>query len=155
MPAAEGVPPTDPDASYNYAARLLQNPALGSRVQSVANTGDLQHPLITVHGDQDSLLPIATDSDLYAQLVAQHHRSSSYRYYVVQGGNHVDPLYDDHAGVDSYGDTVLRPILPCARAAVDALAQWVENDVAPPASHTIARPQGATTAQLANECSLQ
>ena len=155
MPPALAVQPDDPDATYDYSARVLQNPVLASRIQSVANTGDLQRPLITVHGDQDSLLPIATDSDLYAQMVARQHRSQRYRYYVVQGGNHVDPQYDDHAGIDSYGDTVLRPILPCARAAIDALAAWVERRIAPPPSHTIARPQGATPDQLANQCSLQ
>jgi len=45
-----------------------------------------------------SLLPHPTDSDIYSQLVARAHKSSRYRYYVVQGGNHVDPQYDDHAG---------------------------------------------------------
>ncbi len=153
-PAAQAVPPTDPDALYDYATRIVQNPAILARLQEVANTGNIQRPLITVHGDQDSLLPIAADSDLYAQLVARAHKSDRYRYYPVQGGNHVDPLYDDHAGVDAYGDTVLRPILPCARAALDALVAWVEQGVAPPPSHTIARPQGATPAQLANQCSL-
>jgi hypothetical protein len=87
--------------------------------------------------------------------VAKAHKSSRYRYYVVQGGNHVDPQYDDHAGIDSYGDTVLRPMLPCVRAAIDALAAWVERGQAPPASHTIARPQGASPSALANSCSLQ
>ncbi len=154
-PAALAVPPDDPDATYDYRKRLTQNPALASRLEAVANTGDLQRPMITLHGDQDSLLPIAADSDLYAQLVSRAHKSSRYRYYVVQGGNHVDPLYDDHAGVDAYGDTVLRPMLPCVRAAIDAIAAWVEKGAAPPADHTIARPQGATPAQLANECSLQ
>jgi len=155
VPPALAVLPDDPDASYDYARRLLQNPSLAARIQAIANTGDIQRPLITVHGDQDALLPIATDSDLYAQMVAQQHRSSRYRYYVVRGGNHVDPQYDDHAGVDAYGDTVLRPILPCARAALDALAAWVEQGIAPPPSHTILRPQGATPEQLANQCSLQ
>ena len=154
-PAAETVLPTDPDALYDYATRIVQNPAILARIQEVANTGNIQRPLITVHGDQDSLLPIATDSDIYAQLVARAHKSDRYRYYTVQGGNHIDPQYDDHAGVDAYGNTVLRPILPCARAAIDALAAWVEQGVAPPSSHTILRPSGATPAQLANQCSLQ
>jgi len=154
-PPAEAVLPEDPDASYDHAARLRQNAAVASRLASVANTGNLKSPLITVHGDQDSLLPIKTDSDLYAQLVDQQHRSNRYRYYVVQGGNHVDPQYDDHAGVDGYGDTVLRPMLPCARAAIDALVQWVESGIQPPPGHTILRPQGATPDQLANQCSLQ
>ncbi len=154
-PAALAVPPGDPDASYDYRARLAGNPALATRLQAVANTGNIQRPLITLHGDQDSLLPIATDSDLYAQMVAQARKSKSYRSYVVQGGNHVDPLYDDHAGIDAYGDTVLRPMLPCVRAAIDALAIWVEGGVEPPPSHTIPRPQGATPADLANACSLR
>jgi fermentation-respiration switch protein FrsA (DUF1100 family) len=149
------VPPTDPDALYDYRTRIEQNPAILARLQEVANTGNIQRPLITLHGDQDALLPIATDSDLYSQLVARAHKSSKHRYYVVQGGNHVDPQYDDHAGVDSYGDTVLRPMLPCVRAAIDALAAWVERGATPPPSHTIARPQGASPSVLANSCSLQ
>ena len=154
-PPALAVPPGDPDANYDYRARLKANPALASRLNAVANTGNIQHRLITLHGDQDSLLPIATDSNLYSQMVALQRKSSSYRYYVVQGGNHVDPQYDDHAGIDSYGDTVLRPMLPCVRAAIDVLALWVEGGMQPPASHTIPRPQGATPDQLANVCSLR
>jgi hypothetical protein len=154
-PPALTVPPGDPDALYDYQARIAQNPAILARMQEVANTGNIQRPLITLHGDQDSLLPIATDSDIYTQLVARARKSSDHRYYVVQGGNHVDPQYDDHAGIDSYGDTVLRPMLPCVSAAIDALTLWVESGVAPPPSHTIARPQGATPAQLANTCTLQ
>jgi fermentation-respiration switch protein FrsA (DUF1100 family) len=149
------VPPTDPDALYDYRMRIEQNPAIVARIQEVANTGNIQRPLITLHGDQDSLLPIATDSDIYSQLVARARKSSRHRYYVVQGGNHVDPQYDDHAGIDSYGDTVLRPMLPCVRAAIDALAAWVERGQAPPPSHTIVRPQGASPSALANFCSLQ
>jgi Alpha/beta hydrolase domain len=153
-PPAEQVLPTDPDATYSYAARLSANPAVGSRLQSVANTGTIQHPLITLHGDQDSLLPIKTDSDIYAQMVQLAGRGDQYRYYTVAGGNHVDPQFDDHYGVDSYGTNVLRPILPCARAAIDALAAWVEQGVLPPASHTIARPDPDTANNLANHCSL-
>jgi hypothetical protein len=46
-------------------------------------------------------------------------------------------------------------MLPCVRAAVDAIVAWVENGVAPPPNHTIARPQGASAADLANLCSLR
>ena len=151
---AEQVLPADPDASYNYAARPLANPALANRLQSVANTGNIQHPLITVHGDQDSLLPIHTDSDIYARLVQLAQRGDRYRFYTVSGGNHVDPQFDDHYGIDSYGMHVLRPILPCARAAIDALAAWVEQGVAPPPGHAIPRPDPDTASDLANHCSL-
>lgn len=153
-PPAEQVPPTDPDAGYDLQKRLSANPALAQRISSVANTGDIQRRLITVHGDQDSLLPIKTDSDIYAKMVATAGHSGSFRYYVVAGGNHVDPQFDDHYGIDAYGNSVLRPMLPCVRGAVDAMAAWVENSSPPPASHTIARPAGATADQLANHCAL-
>jgi hypothetical protein len=100
------------------------------------------------------LLPIKTDSDIYAQMVQLAGRAGRYRYYTVAGGNHVDPQFDDHYGIDSYGTNVLRPILPCARAAIDALAAWVEQDTPPPPSHTIARPDPDTASDLANHCSL-
>jgi len=155
VPPALAVPPNDPDATYDYRSRIVQNPAIIARLNEVANTGNLQRPLITLHGDQDALLPIATDSDLYVQLVARAHKTDRHRYYVVQGGNHVDPQFDDHFGVDAYGNTVLRPMLPCVRAAIDAIAAWVEHSIAPPPNHTIPRPQGASAADLANFCSLQ
>ena len=153
-PALEQVLPGDPDAAYDYSARLSANPELAARLQSVSNSGDIQHPMITLHGDQDSLLPERTDSDLYSQMVNLAGHGSSYRYYVVHGGNHVDPRFDDHFGVDAYGNEVLRPILPCARAAIGAVAAWVERGVAPPPSHTIARAVGASAEELANTCEL-
>ena len=153
-PSAEQVLPTDPDASYDYQTRLGALPALATRMQSVANSGDIQDPVITLQGDQDALLPIRTDADLYAQMVTAAGRASILRFYTVAGGNHVDPQFDDHYGLDTYGDTVLRPMLPCVRAAIDAMAAWVERGQAPPPSHTIPRPAGASAVQLANSCTL-
>ncbi len=149
-PAAEVVPPTDPDAAYNVNSRSV---AL-SRIRSIANTGNIKHPLITLHGDQDSLLPIRTDSDIYAQLVSAAGQSARFRYYTVRGGNHVDPQFDDHYGIDEYGSTLLRPMLPCVWAALDAEVGWVEKGMAPPASHTIARPSPDSASDLANNCAL-
>ncbi|HZU40311.1 MAG TPA: alpha/beta hydrolase domain-containing protein, partial [Solirubrobacteraceae bacterium] len=153
-PPAEQVLPSDPDATYDYQARLAALPALAGRMDSVANTGAIADRLITVQGDQDALLPIRTDGDLYAQMVGARGRAGMYRFYTVAGGNHVDPQFDDHYGVDAYGDNVLRPILPCARAALDALSAWVERGQAPPPSGTIPRPAGASATELANVCSL-
>ena len=148
------VPSTDADATYVYQARVRQNPELAGRLGAIANTGNIRHPMITLQGDQDALLPIATDSNLYAQMVDAAHRSSQYRYYTVRGGNHVDSQFDDHFGVDTHGTTVLRPIQPCARAALAALVTWVEQDTPPPPSHTIPRMATATADELANDCSL-
>jgi hypothetical protein len=153
-PPAEFVPPTDPDASYNFAARESALPALPSRIAMAANTGDIQHPMITLQGDQDALLPIETDSDLYAQMVQLAGHESEFRFYTVRGGNHVDPQFDDHNGIDSYGNQLLRPILPCARSSLDALAAWVEQGSQPPASHTIPRDPNASGTTLANSCDI-
>ncbi|GAC1582538.1 MAG: tannase/feruloyl esterase family alpha/beta hydrolase [Candidatus Dormibacteria bacterium] len=153
-PAAEVVPPGDPDATYDYAARLAALPALAGRIAASANTGDIQHPMITLHGDQDALLPIKTDSDLYAQMVALRGHNDIFRYYVVRGGNHVDPQFDDHNGTDAYGNTLLRPILPCVRASLDAIQAWVEKGAAAPASHTIPRDPAANASDLANKCDI-
>ena len=62
------------------------------------------------------------------------------------GGNHVDGL------VDAYPDQ-LRPLAPCFRSAFAALTGWLRG-ARPPASSTVARPPGATPADLAKPCSL-
>ncbi len=79
------------DADYDYAARPA---AVRDAVRAVENTGDIGKPLITLHGTLDALLPIATDSDVYDRLVAAAGHDAIHRYYVIEGGNHVDGLYD-------------------------------------------------------------
>ena len=153
-PPAEIVPSSDPDAAYSFSTRDAAVPAIATRIAMAANTGNIQHPLITLQGDQDALLPIKTDADLYAQMVHLRGHDNIFRFYTVRGGNHVDGQFDDHNGVDSYGNTLLRPILPCARASLDAMAAWVEHGTAAPASHTIARDPNATAAALANTCDI-
>ncbi|MER7959799.1 tannase/feruloyl esterase family alpha/beta hydrolase [Streptomyces sp. NPDC096030] len=137
----EILAPCASDASYDYASR----PASVRRaVAGVALTGRIGKPLITLHGDLDTLLPIATDSDVYAGMVDARGRSGKHRYYTVQGGTHTDGLYD------TYPDR-LRPILPCYRSAFAALRAWVEEGTAPPASRTIARPAAG---DVVNSCAL-
>ncbi|MGW5586313.1 tannase/feruloyl esterase family alpha/beta hydrolase [Streptomyces sp. NPDC003857] len=126
----EILAPCRSDVAYDYAAR----PASVHRaVARVALTGRIGKPLITLHGDLDALLPKATDSDVYARMVARSGRGALHRYYTVEGGTHVDGLYD------TYPDR-LRPVLPCYRAAFDALTAWVDRGVRPPADRTVGRP---------------
>jgi Tannase and feruloyl esterase len=135
---ASGTPACDAD--YDYAAR----PASVHRaVARVSLTGRIRRPLITLQGTLDSLLPISQDSDVYARLVRSNGGSGEYRYYRIEGGNHVDGLYD------AYPDR-LRPILPCFRAAFTALEGWSAGHQPPP-SATLPRP---TSGDLANTCSL-
>jgi pimeloyl-ACP methyl ester carboxylesterase len=132
------------DADYVYASRPA---AVRDAVVKVALSGRIGKPMITLHGTFDALLPISLNSDSYAEMVRSAGRSHLHRYYVVEGGNHVDQLYD------LFPDR-LRPIAPCYREAFLALERWVETrgQHKPPASSTIARP---FSGDLANQCSLQ
>ena len=62
-------------------------------VERVSLTGRIRRPLLTLHGDLDTLLPISTDSDVYAELVQDAGRGRLHRYYTVADGTHVDSLY--------------------------------------------------------------
>ena len=132
------------DADYDYASRPQ---AVKDAVAKVSLTGKIGRPMLTLHGTLDALLPIGTDSDVYAELVKKAGRGNSHRYYVIEDGNHVDSLYDEFP-------TQLRPILPCYRAAFVALETWVESKGArkPPESGFVPRP---TSGDIVNSCSLQ
>ena len=132
------------DADYVYASRPQ---AVKDAVAKISLHGRIGKPMITLHGDFDSLLPISTNSDNYTEMIRKAGRANLHRYYVVQGGNHVDQLYD------VFPDR-LRPIAPCYREAFLALEQWVEGKggYRPPANQTIARP---ASGDIANTCALQ
>ena len=128
------------DADYDYATRP---PAVRRAVARTSLTGRIARPMITLHGTLDALLPIAQDSDVYAGMARQG-REHLHRYYRVEGGNHVDWLYDVHPDL-------LRPILPCFRSAFAALEAWIAGH-APPADATLPRP---ASGDLANTRSLR
>jgi hypothetical protein len=113
-------------------------------VRSVQLTGDIGKPLITLHGDLDTLLPIRTDSDVYGRLVDRQGHDGRHRYYRIGDGTHVDSLYD------AYPNRI-RPILPCARDAFGLLTRWVEDGKRPPRDRYYPRPAHG---DLANRCRL-
>ncbi|MGH3736406.1 MAG: tannase/feruloyl esterase family alpha/beta hydrolase, partial [Micromonosporaceae bacterium] len=125
------------DTDYDYASRP---DAVHDAVERVSLTGNVSKPMITLHGTLDTLLPISVDSDVYAELGTK----PRFRYYRIEGGNHVDGLYPVHP-------QLLRPMLPCYRDAFTALERWVDRRVSPPASRTIPRP---TDGDLVNTCGL-
>lgn len=129
------------DADYDYLARPQE---VRDAVRGVELTGRIGKPMLTLHGDLDTLLPPATDSDVYTRLIGDAGRSGKHRYYVIEQGNHVDgfyPVFPDR----------LRPILPCYRAAFVALEDWVERRVPPPPSGQVPRP---VAGDVVNDCSL-
>ncbi|MFJ8822455.1 tannase/feruloyl esterase family alpha/beta hydrolase [Streptomyces sp. NPDC102467] len=138
----EILAPCASDASYDYAAR----PASVRRaVARVALSGRIGKPLITLQGDLDTLLPIATDARVYARMTDAQGRGRLHRTYTVRGGTHTDGLYDSYPAR-------LRPILPCYRDAFDALTRWVRSGTKPPADRTVGRP---TDGDVVNSCSVR
>ena len=131
------------DADYAYAARP---PAVREAVSRISLTGRIGKPMITLHWTLDALLPIRTNSDHYAKMIKDAGRAHLHRYYVIEGGNHVDQLYDE------FPDK-LRPIVGCYREAFIALETWVENKgkVKPPPSRFVPRP---SSGDIVNECIL-
>lgn len=136
---ASGTPSCDAD--YDYASRPQ---SVKDAVASISLTGRIGKPMITVHGTLDTLLPPATDSDVYDALVDDAGAGERHRYYLVEDGTHTDGLYPAFP-------TRLRPLLPCARSAFDALTAWVESGTPPPADGTYPRPAGG---DLLNTCTL-
>lgn len=136
---ASGTPSCDAD--YDYASRPE---AVKDAVRSVSLTGKIGKPMITIHGTLDTLLPAATDSDVYDTLVDRAGSGALHRYYRVEDGTHTDGLYS------AYPDR-LRPLLPCARSAFDVLTAWVGRGMAPPADGLVRRPAGG---DVVNTCAL-
>jgi len=136
---ASGTPSCDAD--YDYASRPQ---AVKDAVASVSLTGRIGKPMLTVQGTLDTLLPAKTDADVYDRLIDQAGSGALHRYYSVEDGTHTDGLYS------AYPDR-LRPLLPCARSAFDALTAWVERGKAPPADGFVARP---TSGDIVNTCTL-
>ena len=136
---ASGTP--NCDADYDYASRPA---AVKRAMRSVQLTGRIDKPMLTVHGTLDTLLPPATDSDVYEELVDRTGNGDLHRYYRIEDGTHVDSLYT------AYPER-LRPLLPCARTAFTALTRWVEHGEQPPREGFYPRPEDG---DLLNRCSL-
>jgi len=146
---AEILAPCPRDTTYDAWFSYPQSRPVHDALARVSLTGKIEKPLLTLHGTLDTLLPISAHSDVYARMIDNQHRDRLHRYYRIEGGNHVDSL----VGLDPER---LRPMLPCFRAAFDALTAWIEDGQQPPASRTVPRPagNGATDPALLNSCSL-
>ncbi|WP_067829036.1 3-hydroxybutyrate oligomer hydrolase family protein [Actinomadura kijaniata] len=136
---APGTPACDAD--YDYAARPR---SVRRAVEKIALTGRIGKPLITLHGTLDVLLPIGEDSDVYARMVRQRGRAHLFRYYRIDGGTHVDSLFDAHPDR-------LRPLVPCHREAFAAVERWTGTGHRPPPSRTVPR---TATPDPVNACPL-
>jgi hypothetical protein len=143
-----GITPTCPlgalgcatDTQYDVSTR----PAVADALRGLTLTGKLKRPMLSLHGDLDTLLPIDLHGTRYAELVAEQKRMRLHRLYVVERGQHVDSF------VTLFPAGALRAMLPCYTDAFDALVAWVERGVEPPASGPVERVAGPAL----DECTL-
>jgi hypothetical protein len=105
-------------AAYDYAQRARPGDA-ARRLASIATTGRLLRPLVTVAGTMDALLPPEHHARAYARKVASSSKNVPYRLYEVQNGNHIE----------SYQDLFpqLALIEPHAHRAFEVLVRHVED----------------------------
>lgn len=133
------------DTDYVYADRPHR---VHRAVERIGLTGRIGKPLITFHGTLDVLLPISETSDVYARMVRDAGRGDLLRYYRVEGGTHVDGLFD------AFPER-LRPLEPCFGSSLAVLEDWLSGRAEPPRSHTVAMPAGARTQDLLRSCRLE
>ena len=77
----------------NKSEEPFRKPDQGRRQKGIAHW-DVRKPLITLHGTLDALLPITKSSDKYAELVEGAGKGHLHYYYKIEGGTHIDALYE-------------------------------------------------------------
>ncbi|TMA70965.1 MAG: hypothetical protein E6J67_23775, partial [Deltaproteobacteria bacterium] len=135
---------------YEYLARAALDPAIAARLASVATTGKIGRPLVTVAGTMDALLPIQRGARAYEALVlAEAHgggndrdgRSVQYRLYEVQNGNHIETFKNTFSQLEF--------IQKHAQKSFDLLTDYVERGAPLPQSQCI--PKGGAIGTPSNK----
>ena len=128
------------DADYDLAARPAE---VRDTISRISLTGRIGKPLLTLQGTLDTAVT-PRDARIYNSMVEAQGRGSMARLYEIEGGSHFEFLYGQHPDL-------LRPMVPCFRAAFEALEGWTQTGVTPPSGGFV--PRDATT-DLVNTCDL-
>jgi hypothetical protein len=115
----------DSAAAESWCARIAQwrpgpSPAIGRRIDAIANTGRIRCKTIDLCSEYDQLVPPAIHFEPYGRMVEAAGQSASYRGRTIAGAPHVDSWALD----PEY--PVLRPGRDEVLAAWDELVAWVE-----------------------------
>ncbi len=122
---------------YQHYDWLARPEFIKDRIARFENNGNIQKPVITVHGTWDSLLFANVHAKAYERLVKSQGKEALYRLYMVEQGNHFEGLVNK-PGVDS--EHKLQPLMPYVHQSFDVLVNWVEKGIPAPASMTLPVP---------------
>lgn len=111
-------------ADYSFEAR---SGMINKVISSLANSGNIQKPFLSIAGNWDCLVPFEHHAKAYENLVKKNGNPALHRLYEISRGNHVDGLLRNHQGNQ-------QPVQPYYEAAIYHLEAWVERGVQPPAS---------------------
>jgi alpha-beta hydrolase superfamily lysophospholipase len=127
-PAYDGAP-----EDYDYLARR-KSFHLSPRLGKISTEGNIQKPLLTLHGTMDALLPLKRHARPYRDAVVQAGKGALHRLYEVQNANHIERYRQSCCNF-----TQLEFIQPHAHEAFRRLVAWVESGMPPPPSQCIPR----------------
>ncbi len=132
--------------NYDYGARVGVSEVVG-QVATIATTGKITKPLVTVAGTMDALLPIQRNARAYQANVEAGRQGSGgqrnvpYRLYEVQNGNHIETYRKIFPQLEF--------IQPHAQRAFDLLVDHVEAGAPLPPDQCI--PRGGSIAAIPSQ----
>ncbi len=140
--------PANPDTPPPIYDWLVNDENGGWNKESVryalknANTGEFSAPLLSLHGQDDGLVPLDSMALAYKDAVQRYGTLDQYRMYIIAHAGHVDKHADGGWGyswtpVDPDIPDLQTPMQAYAMRAFSYLEEWVENDVLPPESKLV------------------
>jgi pimeloyl-ACP methyl ester carboxylesterase len=127
-PSYSGLP-----EHYDYLARR-KSAKLSPNIGKISTSGDIQRPMLTIHGTMDALLPIKRHARPYRDAVVEAGKGGMHRLYEVQNGNHIERF-----GQSAFNFRQLELLQPHAHNAFGLLVDWVEGGKPPPPSQCVPR----------------
>lgn len=129
-----GKHPEDYDG-YNWHERPQ---SVKNNIKPFALTGNIQKPMITLHGTWDAQINPNYNSVYYSKMIEKKGKKHLHRLYLIDRAHHTDAIVGDPK-IDK--ERAMQPILPYSHQAFDLLVDWVEKGIEPPASQTVPAPK--------------